>query len=72
MQLIYYNVSRSPLQIQLYLKIGIESTSNKRIVRNWQSTLLTQRIGNHKHVLDVKSSVHGFAVVYSLNTFRVI
>jgi len=34
-------VSRSPLQIQLYLKIGIESTSNKRIVHNWQSILLT-------------------------------
>jgi len=72
MQFIYYNMSRSPLQIQLYLKIGVESTSNKRTVLNWQSSLLTRRTGNHKHVLDVKTSVHVFAVVCSLNTFRVI
>jgi len=65
-------MSRSPLQIQLYLKIGVESTSNKRIVLNWQPTLLTQRTLNHKHVLDVKTTVHGFAVVCRLNTFRVI
>jgi hypothetical protein len=65
-------VKKSPLQIHLYLKMGLQSTSNKRIVLNWKSTLPSLGNGNDKYILEDKISVHWFAVVYILNILQMI